>query len=219
LTENNYNHNESRWDVFELVKSGGWLMLPIILCSVISISIIVERFWSLQREKVLPKHLVASVWHMIKTGKLDTSKIEDVGNQSALGKVLTAGINNRQYKRERIKESIEERGREVVHDLERFLSPLGTIASISPLLGLLGTVVGMIKVFTAITTHGVGNPAVLASGISQAMITTAAGLSVAIVSLIFYRYFRRRVDSIVVEIEREAIKMVDVIHKNREAAA
>ena len=153
---------------------------------------------------------------MIKTGKLEASKLEEVGRQSALGKVLTAGVKNRQYKRERIKESIEERGREVVHELERFLNPLGTIASISPLLGLLGTVVGMIKVFTALTTHGVGNPAVLANGISQAMITTAAGLSVAIVSLIFYRYFRRRVDSIVVEIEREAIKMVDVIHKNRE---
>ena len=194
-------------------------MLPIILCSVISVSIIVERFWSLQREKVLPKHLVASVWNMIKTGKLETSKIEEVGSQSALGKVLTAGLKNRQYKRERIKESIEERGREVVHELERFLNPLGTIASISPLLGLLGTVVGMIKVFTAITLHGVGNPGVLANGISQAMITTAAGLSVAIVSLIFYRYFRRRVDSIVVEIEREAIKMVDVIHHNREERA
>ena len=104
----------------------------------------------------------------------------------------------------------------MVHELERFLNPLGTIASISPLLGLLGTVVGMIKVFTAITTHGVGNPGVLANGISQAMITTAAGLSVAIVSLIFYRYFRRRVDTIVVEIEMEAIKMVDVLHNNRE---
>ncbi len=202
--------------MFELVKSGGWLMLPIILCSIISISIIVERFWSLQREKVLPKHLVASVWHMIKTGKLEKTVIEDVGKQSALGKVLTAGLKNRQYSRERIKESIEERGREVVHELERFLNPLGTIASISPLLGLLGTVVGMIKVFTAITTHGVGNPGVLANGISQAMITTAAGLSVAIVSLIFYRYFRRRVDTIVVEIEMEAIKMVDVLHNNRE---
>ena len=164
--------------MFELVKSGGWLMLPIILCSVISISIIVERFWSLQREKVLPRHLVASVWHMIKTGKLEASKIEEVGRQSALGKVLTAGLNNRQYKRERIKESIEERGREVVHELERFLNTLGTIANISPLLGLLGTVIGMIKVFTAIRLEGTGNAAVLAGGISEALITTAAGLNV-----------------------------------------
>ena len=191
-------------------------MLPIILCSVISISIIVERFWSLQREKVLPKHLVASVWHMVKTGKLERGKIEEVGRQSALGKILSAGLSVRDQRRERIKESIEERGREVVHDLERFLNALGTVASVSPLLGLLGTVVGMIKVFNAIVTHGVGNPSVLANGISQAMITTAAGLSVAIVSLVFYRYFRRKVDTIVVEMEREAIKMVDVLYNSRQ---
>jgi biopolymer transport protein ExbB len=201
--------------LFELVKSGGWLMLPIILCSVISISIIVERFWSLQREKVLPKHLVASVWHMVKTGKLERNKIEEVGRQSALGKVLSAGLNVRDQRRERIKESIEERGREVVHELERFLNTLGTVASISPLLGLLGTVVGIMKAFNEIVIHGVGNPGVLAGGISQALITTIAGLSVAIVSLVFYRYFRRKVDTIVVEMEREAIKMVDVLHNSR----
>jgi len=202
--------------LFELVKSGGWLMLPIILCSVISISIIVERFWSLQREKVLPKHLVASVWHMVKTGKLERGKIEEVGRQSALGKVLSAGLNVRDQRRERIKESIEERGREVVHELERFLNALGTVASISPLLGLLGTVVGIMKAFNEIVLYGVGNPGVLAGGISQALITTIAGLSVAIVSLVFYRYFRRKVDTIVVEMEREAIKMVDVLHNSRQ---
>lgn len=201
--------------MFELVKSGGWLMLPIILCSIASISIIAERFWSLRRERVLPRHLVATVWNAVKQNQLDKNDIETIGSQSALGKILAAGLLNRNQPRERIKESIEERGREVVHELERYLDTLGTIAAISPLLGLLGTVIGMISVFTAITTHGVGNPGVLASGISQAMITTAAGLSVAIVSLIFYRYFRRRVDSIVVEMEREAIKMVDVLHNNR----
>lgn len=201
--------------MFELVKSGGWLMLPIILCSVISISIIVERFWSLQREKVLPRHLVASVWHMVKTGKLERARIEEVGRQSALGKILSAGLNVRDQRRERIKESIEERGREVVHELERFLNALGTVASISPLLGLLGTVVGIMKAFNEIVLHGVGNPGVLANGISQALITTIAGLSVAIVSLVFYRYFRRKVDTIVVEMEREAIKMVDVLHNSR----
>ena len=149
--------------MFELVKSGGWLMLPIILCSVISVSIIVERFWSLQRETVLPRHLVASFWHMIKTDKLEASKIEEVGRQ-------------------------------VVHKLERYLNTLGTIASITPLLGLLGTVIGMIKVFTAIMLHGVGDPAVLAGGISEALITTAAGLSVAIPSLMFHRYFNGLID-------------------------
>lgn len=201
--------------MFELVKSGGWLMIPIILCSVLSISIIAERFWSLRREKVLPAHLVANVWHAIKQGNMTRKEIESLSKQSALGTILSAGLLNRNESRERIKECIEERGREVVHDMERFLNTLGTIASISPLLGLLGTVVGMISVFAAITRHGVGDPAVLAGGISEAMITTAAGLTVAIISLIFYRYFRRKVDSIVVVMEREAIKMVDVLHKNR----
>ena len=198
-----------------MVKSGGWLMLPIILCSMVSLAIIVERFWSLRIDKVLPKHLVATVWNSVKNDTFQTSDIETLSKQSALGKILSSGLVNRNQPRERIKESIEERGREVVHELERFLDILGTIASISPLLGLLGTVVGMISVFTAITTHGVGDPAALAGGISQAMVTTAAGLSVAIISLVFYRYFRRRVDTIVVEMEREAIKMVDVLHNNR----
>ncbi len=198
-----------------MVKSGGWLMIPIILCSMAAIAIIAERFWSLRPNKVLPRHLVATVWNSVKNDTFQTSDIELLSKQSALGKILSAGLVNRNQPRERIKESIEERGREVVHELERFLDILGTIASISPLLGLLGTVVGMIVVFTAITTHGVGDPAALAGGISQAMVTTAAGLSVAIVSLIFYRYFRRRIDTIVVEMESEAIKMVDVLHNNR----
>ncbi|MBE9568476.1 MAG: MotA/TolQ/ExbB proton channel family protein [Proteobacteria bacterium] len=201
--------------MFELVKSGGWLMLPIILCSIISISIIAERFWSLRREKVLPKHLVATVWNSVKQENLKRADIEALSKESALGKIISTGLLNRCESRERIKECIEERGREVVHDLERFLNTLGTIASISPLLGLLGTVIGMISVFAAITQHGVGDPGALAGGISQAMITTAAGLTVAIISLVFYRYFRRKVDGIVVVMEREAIKMVDVLHNNR----
>ena len=190
-------------------------MLPIILCSIVSISIIAERFWSLRREKVLPKHLVANIWNAVKKDNLAPNDIEILSKESALGQILSVGLLNRNESRERIKESIEERGREVVHDMERFLNTLGTIASISPLLGLLGTVIGMISVFAAITKHGVGDPAVLAGGISEAMITTAAGLTVAIVSLIFYRYFRRKVDGIVVIMEREAIKMVDVLHNNR----
>ncbi len=190
-------------------------MLPIILCSIVSISIIAERFWSLRREKVLPKHLVATVWNEVKQDNMARTDIEAISKESALGTILSAGLFNRNESRERIKECIEERGREVVHDMERFLNTLGTIASISPLLGLLGTVIGMISVFAAITKHGVGDPGALAGGISEAMITTAAGLTVAIISLVFYRYFRRKVDGIVVIMEREAIKMVDVLHNNR----
>lgn len=198
-----------------MVKSGGWLMVPIILCSMVSLAIIAERFWSLRIDKVLPKHLVATVWNAVKNGTFTNADLKLLSKNSALGKILCAGLVNRNQSRDRIKQSVEERGREVVHDLERFLDVLGTIASISPLLGLLGTVVGMISVFATITTKGVGDPGALAGGISQAMVTTAAGLSVAIVSLVFYRYFRRRIDTIVVEMEREAIKMVDVLHNNR----
>jgi biopolymer transport protein ExbB len=198
-----------------MVKAGGWLMFPIVACSIIAFGIILERFWSLQKSKVIPKHLVATIWHWVKEGQLERSKIQELSSQSALGKVLAAGLNNRNMDRERIKESIEESGRQVVHEMERFLNTLGTIAAISPLLGLLGTVIGMIKVFNAITSSGVGNAAPLAGGISQALITTAAGLSVAIIALMFHRYFRGRVDELVVKMEEEAIKMVDVLHNNR----
>ena len=152
--------------MFELVKAGGWLMFPIIACSIIAFGIILERFWSLQNKKVTPKHLVATIWHWVKEGQLERSKIEEISKQSALGKILAAGLNNRHLDRDRIKESIEETGRQVVHDMERFLNTLGTIAAISPLLGLLGTVIGMIKVFNAITSSGVGNAAPLVGGIS-----------------------------------------------------
>jgi len=205
--------------VFELVKAGGWLMFPIIAGSIIAFAIILERFWALQKKKVIPEHLVATIWHWIKEGQLERAKIEEISKQSSLGKILATGLNNRHLERERIKESIEETGRQVVHDMERFLNTLGTISAISPLLGLLGTVIGMIKVFSAITSAGgVGNAAPLAGGISQALVTTAAGLSVAIVALIFHRYFRGRVDELVVKMEEEAIKMVDVLHNNRSAS-
>lgn len=194
-------------------------MFPIIGCSIIAFGIILERFWSLQNKKVIPKHLVATIWHWVKEGQLERAKIESLSKQSALGKILASGLNNRHLERQRIKESIEETGRQVVHEMERFLNTLGTIAAISPLLGLLGTVIGMIKVFNAITSSGVGNAAPLAGGISQALITTAAGLSVAIIALMFHRYFRGRVDEIVVKMEEEAIKMVDVLHNNRNSAA
>lgn len=201
--------------MFELVKAGGWLMFPIIACSIIAFGIILERFWTLQKNKVIPRHLVATIWHWVKEGQLERAKIEELSKQSALGRILAAGLNNRHLDRERIKESIEETGRQVVHEMERFLNTLGTIAAVSPLLGLLGTVIGMIKVFNAIVGAGVGNAAPLAGGISQALITTAAGLSVAIVALIFHRYFRGRVDELVIKMEEEAIKMVDVLHNNR----
>ncbi len=202
--------------MLELIKSGGWLMVPIIACSILSLAIIAERFWSLQTKRVLPKHLVAQVWHMYRNNELDNAKIQTLRKGSMLGRILVAGLVNLHHDREIMKEAIEETGRQVVHEMERYLNSLGTIASISPLLGLLGTVIGMIKVFSAIMGHGVGNPTVLAGGISEALITTAAGLSVAIPTLMFYRFFRGRVDELVVRMEEEALKMVEVMHGQRE---
>lgn len=202
--------------MLELIKAGGWLMLPIILCSIISLAIIAERFWSLQKKRIAPKNLVARVWQWEKVGHLDRKRIQALRNSSALGRILAAGLVNRQHDREVMKESIEEVGRHVAHDLERFLNTLGTIASITPLLGLLGTVIGMIKVFAVITAHGVGDPSILAEGISEALITTAAGLSVAIPTLMFHRYFRGKVDGLVVAMEQEALKMIEVMQGLRE---
>ncbi|WP_126454850.1 MotA/TolQ/ExbB proton channel family protein [Sulfuriflexus mobilis] len=204
--------------MFELVKAGGWLMLPIILCSAIALAIIAERFWSLQRKRITPKHLVAQIWHWARNKQLDEAKILQLRKGSQLGRIIAAGLVNRHHPREIMKESIEDAGRHIVPELERFLNTLGTIASITPLLGLLGTVVGMIDVFTAIIEHGVGNPAELADGISKALITTAAGLSVAIPALMFYRYFRGRVNELVLTMEQEALKLIEVLHGEREDA-
>lgn len=202
--------------MLELVKSGGVLIWPLLLCSIISLAIIAERFWSLQKKRIISTNLVKRVWEWNKEGVLDARLIEQVRRDSPLGRVLAAGLVNREHDREVMKESIEEVGRHVAHELERFLNTLGTIASISPLLGLLGTVIGMIKVFAVITAQGVGDPSVLAEGISEALITTAVGLTVAIPSLMFYRYFRGRVDELVVTMEQEALKMVEVMHGERE---
>ena len=204
--------------MFELIKNGGWLMLPIIFCSIGAMAIIAERFWSLQRKKILPPQLVPHVWQLINQNELDEPTIRQVKQSSPLGAILASGLVNRDHGREMMKISIEETGRQVVHELERFLNSLGTIASVTPLLGLLGTVVGMIKVFSAIMIHGVGDPGILAGGISEALITTAAGLTVAIPSLIFHRYFERLVDEYVLNMEEEALKMIDVMHGEREVA-
>lgn len=194
------------------MKAGGWLMVPILLCSVIATAIVAERFWTLQTKRIAPKNLVVQVWQWARSGHLTEERIRALRKSSALGRILAAGLVNRHRDREHMKEGIEDVGRHVIHDLERYLNALGTIASITPLLGLLGTVIGMIKVFSVITTQGVGDPGVLAGGISEALITTATGLTVAIPSLMFYRYFRGRIDELVVTMEQEALKMVEALH-------
>ena len=207
---------EEEADVLEIVKAGGWLMLPILLCSIAAMAIIVERFWTLQRERVAPENLVVRAWQWVNDGQLDEERVKNLRRSSPLGRILAAALVKRHRSRDVMKESIEDVGRHVVHDLERYLNTLGTIASVTPLLGLLGTVIGMIKVFAVITTQGVGDPAVLANGISEALITTAAGLSVAIPTLMFYRYFRGRVDELVVAMEQEALKLVEAVQPKAE---
>jgi biopolymer transport protein ExbB len=201
--------------VFELVQAGGWLMVPILLCSVISAAICVERFWTLRATQIVPKNLLVQVWNWIRSNEMDNKKLRELRAGSPLGQILAAGISNHKRGREQMKESIEEVAGHVVHEMERYLNTLGTVAAVTPLLGLLGTVIGMIKVFTAIKLEGTGNTAVLAGGISEALITTAAGLSVAIPSLFFFRFFQRRVDELVITMEQEALKLVEVLNGDR----
>ncbi|PLX62491.1 MotA/TolQ/ExbB proton channel family protein [Sedimenticola selenatireducens] len=202
--------------MFELVKAGGILMLPIIACSIVAMAIIIERLWALRSKRVIPNNLVAQIWQLHSKGQLTNAHVVTVKEGSPLGRILAAGLANRQHTKIVMKEAIEEVGRQVVHELERYLNTLGTIASIAPLLGLLGTVIGMIKVFAAIMTAGVGNPTVLAGGISEALITTAAGLSVAIPSRMFHRYFGGKVERLVIKMEEQALKMVEVMQGERE---
>ncbi len=202
--------------MFEIIKAGGWVMFPILLASVVATAITAERFWSLQSKRVTPDNLVAQVWQWLRLGKLDDKKIQHLRLGSPLGRVLAAGLINRRHERAIIKESIEEAGRHVAYDLERYLNTLGTIAAISPLMGLLGTVFGMIRMFAALKTHGVGDPSALSGGIAEALITTAAGLTVAIPALYFHRFFRGRVEALVITMEQEALKLVEVLHGERE---
>jgi len=205
--------------MLEIVKAGGWLMVPILLCSVIAMAIVLERLWALRRSRVVPQGLLLTVWEQVRGGGAGAeSHLQRLRARSPLGRVLAAGLAAQDHSREVMKETIEETGRRVAHELERFLNTLGTIAMITPLLGLLGTVVGMIEVFNVITDIGVGSPRDLAGGISQALVTTAAGIGVAIPTLIFHRYFRGRVDELVLEMEMEAVKLVEVIHGERSAS-
>mgnify|MGYP000126434623 CR=1 FL=1 len=201
--------------MLEIVKSGGWLMLPIILCSIAVIAISIERYWTLNPGKIAPKNQLGQVWNWIKNNQLDSTKLRELKQSSQLGRILAAGLSNSRHGREVMKDSIQESAGQVIHEMERYLGVLGTIAAIAPLMGLLGTVFGMIEVFTAIMLQGTGNAGVLAGGISEALITTAAGLCVAIPAMTAHRYFQRRIDSLVVVMEQEAIKLVDALHSDR----
>ena len=201
--------------MYQVLSAGGWVMPFIVLCSIIALAICIERQFALNRRKIAPPHLLATVWQQLRGEGLDAQRLKSLRQGSPLGAILAAGLANRHQGRDVMRESIREAASHVIHQLERYLNTLGTVAAVTPLMGLLGTVLGMLSVFTEITTHGTGNAGALAGGISEALITTAAGLAVAIPSLVMHRHYTSRIESIVVDLEREAIKLVDAIHSNQ----
>jgi len=198
--------------LFEIVTAGGIIMVPMLLLSVLTAAIVLERFWTLQPRRVSPTGLTGEVWILIRERRLTPERLVELERGSALGRILAAGLSPQAMaSRERMRERIEDIGRHVVHDLGRYLNTLGTVAAIAPLLGLLGTVIGMIRIFTAVEGGGLGDARALSGGIAEALVATASGLAVAIPALLFYRYFRSRIDALVVDLELETIKLVDAL--------
>ena len=197
--------------MFEYITAGGILIIPILLCSVVAMAIVIALFLKLNTKKVIPEGVADMAGKLAMSGKMTPSHITQIRDGSLLGRVLAAGLDSVDQPRHIMKTNIEETGRHVIHEMDKYMTTLGTIAAIAPLLGLLGTVVGMISVFSVITSQGVGNPTELAGGISQALITTAAGISVAVPALIFHRYFRSKIANLAVEMEKSAMKLVDIV--------
>ena len=205
--------------MLEILIAGGWAMLPILICSAIAIAIILERFWTLRRSAVIPPGLTTQVREWARNRQLDPQHVETLRENSPLGEILAAALSVRMRSREIMKERVEDTGRHVVHRLERFLNTLGTIALISPLLGLLGTVFGLIRMFFAVMVSGVGDPLKMAGGIGEALVCTAAGLCVAIPAYFFHRYFRGLVTDYVVDMEKDVIVLMDELSAHSESVA
>ena len=201
--------------MIEIIIAAGWPIWPIIFCSVVSVAIIAERFYSLRREAVVPNNLLGETVSQLKTAGVTRDLISKTGASSPLGRVFVAGLKNLGNTKEAMKEAIEEAGLEVAHEMDRYLTTLGTIATMAPLLGLLGTIIGMIEIFGASTPTGITDPARLAHGISIALYNAAFGIIVAVPSLVFYRHFRSTVDSLIVQMELQAVKLVEMTHGNR----
>jgi len=197
--------------MYDYLVKGGVLMIPILLCSIVGLAVFFERLWVLRTSKNVPVALSARAKELVRRGQVDEALSLSSKSRTPLGRILSAALRNAGYEREAVKESVEEVGRTEAAHLERYVGILGTVANVSPLLGLLGTVSGMIKVFEMISVQGVGDPSVLAEGIHEALITTAAGLSVAIPALIAHRYFVGKVDRIVLELEQQALHFVDLV--------
>jgi biopolymer transport protein ExbB len=205
--------------MWEIVRAGGPFMWPILLCSVVAVAIIGERLWTLQERRVMPPELARKVWQLVEAGQVNERVVGALEQNSVLGRLLAVGLSSRHRSREVLMERLEDAGRHAVHDLERFLNTLGTIAAVSPLLGLLGTVTGIIKAFNALAAGGIGDPRALSTGISEALITTAAGLCVAIPALIAFRYLRGRVDGLVVQMEKDVVRFADALDARADVAA
>ena len=205
--------------MLEIVLAGGVFMWPIILCWIIAISIVVERLWTLQQKRVMPPDLTRRIWALVEAGQVSDKVISALESNSPLGKLLATGLANRHRPRQVLMERIEDTGRHVAHELDRFLNTLGTIAGVTPLLGLLGTVTGIIRAFSAIHEGGLGDPRLLSGGISEALICTAAGLFVAIPSYVAYRYLRGKVEGIVVRIEKDVVRFADALNDRMENGA
>jgi len=200
--------------VFAIIEAAGWPIWPLILASVIAVAFIIERAYSLRTQEVAPPNLLLDTIKTYQERGVTKELVAQLAEDSPLGRIFATALKNAHNSREVMKESIEESGRAVTHELDRFLTSLGTIASMAPLLGLLGTVIGMIEIFGAQTGGGT-NPGQLAHGISIALYNTAFGLIVAIPAMIFYRFFRAKVESLVVDMEQQAIKLVEIIHGER----
>ena len=202
--------------MFAFIEAAGWPVWPLVLASIVSLAIIGERAWSLRNGVVAPPELLGQVVQEYRQNGVNPMVLARLAGGSPLAQIFAAGLKNVKSTPQAMKEAIDDAGRAVAHDLERFLTTLGTIASIGPLLGLLGTVIGMIEIFGSQAPSG-SNPIVLAHGISVALYNTAMGLIVAIPSMIFYRHFRSKVDSLIVEMESQAVKLVEIIHGDRQA--
>lgn len=208
--------NLRRTALLEIIKAAGWPIYFIILCSVIAVAIIGERTWSLRRSLIAPENLFNEVVQAVRGQGVSPVFLDDLARSSVLGRVFAAGLYNIKSSRDVMKDAIEDAGTTAVLELERFLNTLGTIATVTPLLGLFGTVIGMIEIFASQSPSG-SNPVQMAQGISIALYNTGAGLAVAIPSLVAYRHFRKKVDVIIVEMEQQALKLVEVVHGERRA--
>lgn len=198
--------------MLELFLAGGILMYPLALCSIVAVAIILERIWVLRRDSIAPSHLVNDVWHLVESNQLSGERINRIQKSGPLGRILIAGLNSSRHGRILMREQMEEEAAHCIHGLKRFLNMLGTIAVIAPLLGLLGTVLGMIEVF--LSFQGGSSPTFMARGISQALLTTAFGLSLAIPALICHRFFMRKIEDLALEMEHQASMLVNLMFRS-----